>query len=307
MVRTVLAYAATYLLWGSTFLGIRIAVQEMEPFSMAAARFLLAGLIVLVLVRTMPRLRKGRALPWPKAAITGAFYTLGTHGIISHIARDTPSGTIAVLMATVPLMAALAGWALGEQRPTMSVTLGIGLGIGGVALLAWPGGVLSVATTGWLLGAAACWTAGSILTQRWATGVAPVPMAGRQMLAGGALLLFVAGITGEGWMPVPLTWTSLAAVAFLSIGGTILAYLSYLHLMARSSVTKASSYTFVNPVVAVFLGALIGGEAVTERLLLATPFIVAAVVLVLRAKQAPTTTSASHEPATCARCTAMDG
>ncbi|MGB1696829.1 MAG: EamA family transporter [Thermoplasmatota archaeon] len=287
------AYTATYLLWGSTFLGIAIAVKEHDPLFIAASRFLLAGGIILVFAQ-----RAQNDLPWPRAFVTGGFYLLGTHGIMSSLATSVPSGLLAVAMATAPMwIAVLEGNR--KQIPTLL------LGLAGVAVLAWPGGSVSIAQLAWLVGAAVSWAIGSVLTKRWGSGLPAASMAGRQMVAGGALLLAASGLAGETWA-VP-TGTSLAAVLYLAVFGSILTYFAYLYLIRTTTMARASSYTFVNPIVAVALGAWLASEPVTWRLFVALPLVLLTLGLLLRparaspAAVAPVPLEASRDVHAC-RC-----
>lgn len=274
------AYAATYLLWGSTFLGIAIAVRGNDPLFIAATRFLLAGSLVLLFAR-------GAALSWPKSFATGGFYLLGTHGIMSALAKQVPSGLLAIAMATAPLWIAVLE---GKTREAPALLLGLG----GVAVLAWPGGSVSIWQLIWLLTAALSWAIGSVLTKRWGKDLPPGPMAGRQMLAGGSLLAVASLLAGESWrMPSP---TALAAIVYLVIGGTIVTYFAYLYLMRTTTMAKASSYTFVNPIIAVILGALIAGEPVSWRIFVALPMVLITLGLLLRPARAnPESAAPEHQ------------
>ncbi len=289
-----IAFAATYLLWGATFLGIRVAVETYPPFWLSGLRFLLAGGLVQSFVAI--RGPRGEAPPWTQAIVTGALFCLGTHGIAPHVSRTVASGVVAVFMAATPLLMSLISCATGNERCSPSTWAAVGLGVAGVVILAWPsaGADLTAWDAAWMVGAALCWAVGSVLTKQWGgTGIDVVRFAGRQMVAGAVLLGLASGASGQGWLPeVPDARTGLALV-YLVLGGTIVAYFSYLYLLQNVSIAQASSYTFVNPVVAVALGFWLGGEAISVRLWVALPIIVAAVALTLKVKPAPVTVNYS--------------
>ncbi|MGB0652339.1 MAG: EamA family transporter [Thermoplasmatota archaeon] len=285
------AFAATYLLWGATFLGIRVAVETYPPFLTSAVRFALAGVLVFGVLAARGKLGATSQMPgWPKAIVTGALFCLGTHGIAPHVSRTVASGVVAVFMAATPLLMALLAHGAGQEKARPTVWLAVVLGLAGVAVLAWPAGDadVTVAEAAWMLLAALCWAIGSLLTKRWTPPGTPVAhFAGRQMVAGATLLWLASGVSGQGWVPPVPDLRTAVAVTYLAVGGTVAAYFSYLYLLRHVPLAQASSYTFVNPVVAVVLGAWLASEPLTPRLLAATPLVVAAVVLALRAKSPP--------------------
>lgn len=269
------AYLTTYLVWGATFLGIRIAVETIPPLEMAALRFLLAGALVAAFALGRgPAPADARPMPWPQASVTGGLLFLSTHGIVSSVETSVPSGLAALAMATIPLWMALFG------REPMGIRRWFGLAIGltGVAVLAGPGG-LSIPHAALLLVAAMSWAAGSLLTRRWGQGRAVAATIARQSLAGGVLLVVASWGGRETWV-IP-SGASAGALGFLVVGG-IAAYVAYTYLLRNTTADRASSYAYVNPVVAVALGMLVG-EPVTWRWFVATPLVVAAVLTTLRA------------------------
>ena len=280
------ALLIVYFLWGGTYLGIRVAVRTIPPFLMAGTRFLTAG--TLVYLYTMA---KGAARPrwehWRDAGVVGALLLLGGNGIVSWAEQLVPSGVAALLVATVPLWMIVLGL-LGPdaRRPHPVILAALGLGLAGIAVLALPSGAgsgkLSLVGVGALLIAAFLWSLGSIFSRRARLPGSPLMAVGMQMIVGGALLLLTAGLTGE-WSRLEFARISLASavgMAYLVVFGSIVAFNAYIWLLKNADPTWVSTYAFVNPIVAVFLGWLILQEPFTTRSLVATVIIVLAVVLI---------------------------
>jgi drug/metabolite transporter (DMT)-like permease len=286
--KLVAAFAAVYLLWGSTYLGIRIAIETLPPFLMAGVRFLLAGAILV----TWARLRGEKLPPWREwrpAVIIGALLLLGGNGGVVWAEQFVPSGKAALLITTEPLWIVVLAWSLpGGRRPTAGVALGMLLGITGVGILVGPGQFLSGEAVHPAGAMALClaslsWAAGSMYSSRVHLRVSGVLATGMQMLCGGALQLAASGALGE-WRtfdPAGVSLRSVVAVAYLLVFGSIVGFTAYFYLLRNVSPSRASTYAFVNPVVAVLLGWLIAGEPLTPRVALATAVIVAAVMLVI--------------------------
>jgi drug/metabolite transporter (DMT)-like permease len=281
----ILAFTAVYIIWGSTYLAIRFAVATMPPFLMAGVRFLIAGAILYLLMR----LRGGerpKLIHWRSALIVGGLLLLGGNGIVSWAEQQVPSGLAALLIAAVPLWMALFDWLRpGGVRPTGLTVVGLVIGFAGVILLATQAessgagpqliGILA------LLVAAICWAIGSLYARS-----APFPGTqllgtGMEMLGGGALLIVIATATGE-WGQVHLEAISLKsalALAFLIIFGSLVAFSAYVWLLHHVSAARASTYAYVNPVVAVFLGWAFANEAVSWVTIASAAIIIAAVAL----------------------------
>ncbi len=282
-----LGFAAIYLVWGSTYLGMRVAVETMPPFLMAGARFLIAGGILLAFTFV-------RGARWPTArqwrinAVIGTFLLLGGNGCIAWAEQFVPSGITALLIGVQPLFFVLTEWAWpGGSRPTAVTSAALLLGFAGVAWLAAPwesaaaGGVDRAGVFAVLV-ACVAWAIGSIYSRHARHGAEPFVASALQMLGGGAALTLVAllhgdfghvqfgGITARSW------WAFSYLIAF----GSLVGFSTFVWLMKHSTPARVSTYAYVNPIVAVFLGWLILGEPVTGRTVAASVVIIAAVAII---------------------------
>jgi drug/metabolite transporter (DMT)-like permease len=282
-----LAFAAIYLIWGSTYLGIRVAVETMPPFLMAGARFLIAGAMLLGFL-------KFRGAAWPTATqwrintIIGTFLLLGGNGLVVWAEQWVPSGITALLIGVSPLFFVLIEWAWpGGSRPTTITFSAMLIGFVGVAWLAAPWeksaqGGLHAAGVIAILGACLFWSLGSIYSRHAKHGADPFVASALQMLGGGASLLFVAFLHDDfGQLNVaaiaPRAWL---AFVYLICAGSLVGYSTFVWLMKHSTPARVSTYAYVNPVVAVFLGWLLLGEPINSRTLVASVIIVAAVAII---------------------------
>ena len=266
-----LALAAVWLLWGSTYLGMRFAIQSLPTFLMAGARFLLAGSLVLVVVRLRNEPMPNRRT-WLMALPTGALLFLVANGSTAFALAKIPSSIAAVVAATTPLVVS-AIMAVRGERPTRVEVLGMVLGLVGVAVL----GIGSpLAGAGWrgalILFAPLAWAAGSVLSRAEAArgkGTPGLAGAGANMIAGGFWMLLLGLAVGEHlWTPV--TWPSVAAWVYLVTFGSFIGFTAYSWLLANARPAVALSYAYVNPIVAVVLGWLLGGEHLGWATLVAT-------------------------------------
>ena len=285
--RLVLAFAATYLIWGSTYLAIRYAIDTLPPFLMAGARFLVAGTLLFAWARLRGAERPS-ARHWRSTAIVGGFLLLGGNAGVVWAEQRVASGLAALLVATVPLwMVVLDKLRPGGRNPTGRVLLGVALGLSGVALLVGPGefaGAKGIDPAGAiaLILASLAWAMGSIYAKGAALPRSPLLATGMEMLCGGALLLVAGSVAGE-WARLDLaqvTPRSWLALVYLVTFGSLIGFTAYIHVLGRVSPAMATTYAFVNPVVAVFLGWAFAGEPVSARTLLAAAVIVAAVVVI---------------------------
>ncbi len=308
------AFAALYLIWGSTYLGILFAIQSIPPLLMAGARFLLAGIILYTGARLSGAPRSSRT-EWRTALIVGACLLLGGNGGVTLSEQYVPSGLAALLVATVPIYIALLSWLFGmSKRPNAITWAGLAGGFVGVGVLVSP--ALRFSTTGesphaWigmtiLLCSSLIWSAGSLYSRTAKNASSPFLAAGQQMLCGGALLL-VAGIaTGESnhFDPRRITMQSFGAFVYLVLIGGIIGYVSYAWLLRHCEPAKVATYAFVNPIVAVILGAAFAGETLTWRTMIGAGLIISSVAVVITAQQMkakPSPIPAVIEPANCAR------
>jgi drug/metabolite transporter (DMT)-like permease len=282
------AFAALYFIWGSTYLAIRFAVETLPPFTMAGARFVAAGLILCGWARL-----RGAASPvakhWPPAVLIGVLLLLLGNGGVVWAEQFLPSGLTALLLATQPLILVVLDWLRrGGKRPSWTVASGIILGLLGTSFLfaPWlePGPPFDWPGAASLLLASVSWAAGSLYAVRAEQPKSPFLSTGMQMLCGGALLLLAGLLAGE-WKSMDLARASLRswiAVCYLLVFGSLIAFTAYVWLLKVTTPAQASTYAYVNPVVAVFLGWLLAGEVVTVRMLIAMVVIIAAVVLIVR-------------------------
>ncbi len=290
--KIVTAFAAVYILWGSTFLAIRFAVATLPPFLMAGTRHLIAGAVLYPLARLRSGEQPSRA-NWSAAALMGALLLFGGNGGVSWAEQHVPSGVTALLVASVSLWMVLIDWLRpGGARPTGRVVVGLVLGFSGVAFLVGPSkvagsGRVDLAGAAVLLLAALSWATGSVFSRRLPLPRAPLLGTAMQCLAGGALLIVVGLLTGQGaqldWNTVSLR--SVLALSYLVVFGSLLGFSAYTWLLAHASPARVSTYAYINPVVAVILGWALAGEQITLRMLAATAVIIAGVVLVITARQ----------------------
>lgn len=290
---TVLAFAAVYVIWGSTYLGIKYAIETLPPFLMSGSRFLLAG-VALAAWALWRGERRPTLAHWRSASIVGALLFLGGNGGVVWAEQYIPSSLAALLVATEPLWIVLMNWLRpAGVRPALITFLGLAVGFAGVWLLI--GGVTSgddisgrsALGAGAVIGATLAWAAGSLYSLRADLPASAILSAGMQMIAGGAFLTIAATLTGE-WSRLDLgsaSTISVGAFLYLVVFGSIVAFTAYSWLLQNVSPAKASTYAYVNPVVAVALGWAIAGEAVTTRTLLATAVIVSSVALITLHKQ----------------------
>ena len=287
----VLAFAAIYLIWGTTYLGMRIAVETLPPFLMAGTRFLTAGMVLFVALRL-----KGTPMPrrveWRSALIIGALLLVGGNGLITWSEQQVPSSTASLVIATVPLWIALFDWTVFKgSRPGPRVTAGLLLGLVGIGLLIGPGqlqgtAVFSTTALFILLLAPLLWSMGSLYSRGAVLPENAFMAPATEMIAGGALLLLVSLFLGEwrGLDPSTFSDRSLAAMAYLTVFGSIIAFPAYVWLLQNVAASKVATYSYVNPVIAVFLGWLILDELITPTTVVAVVAIVIAVILITTGK-----------------------
>lgn len=288
--RVIGAFAAIYLIWGSTYLGIRFALETLPPLLIGGSRFIFAGAVLYVLAR-----RQGAAPPtlsqWRSAVVLGFILFLLNNGALMWAETRVSSGMAALLIATVPLWMVLIGWLLFRgRRPGGQVFIGLFTGLVGIILLVGPdqaGEQVDLLGALVLIFAAFAWALGSLLSQRMDRPASPLLGAGMNLLTGSVILMIVSAITGE-WAALDLTAVSLKSVlsvVYLGIFGSIIGFGSYMWLLAHAPADRVATYAYVNPVVAVFLGWAFAGEALTPQTLIAAAIIVAAVVLITTARQ----------------------
>ena len=279
-VRTVLAFSAIFVVWGSTYLAIKYAVAEIPPLLTAGVRHLIAGSIMLLWAYSKGQ--RASVIEWGHSAVVGALFFLVGHGTLHWAERFVPSGVAALLIATEPvwiaLLLAMTGRARLRSRSLGGLLLGL-IGVGVVVGVDPASGTSPLGTITVVVGAIA-WSAGVVYSQR-----APLPpdatmRTATTLLTGAALTLGVSGAAGEfGHVRMP-SFLAIASLAYLIVFGSILAFTAYFWLLERYSATLVATHTFVNPAVAVVLGWAIGGEAMSASLIVGLVLIAASIALV---------------------------
>ncbi|HYZ10883.1 MAG TPA: EamA family transporter [Actinomycetota bacterium] len=293
------ALVAVYIVWGSTYLAIRVTVETIPPLLSAAVRFLIAGAILYALT-----IRRGdaagdrpRAVHWRSAAVIGALMLFGGNGLVSVAEQRVPSGLASLIIASVPLWMVVIRAGVLRERVRWMETAGLVLGFGGIVLLADPfgGGGADLIGVGTLLVAALAWASGSLFARRAQLPSRPLVGTAMEMLMGGVVLMVVATITGE-WADLDvgaISLESLLGVGYLIVFGSLVGFASYVWLLRSARTSLVSTYAYVNPIVAVFLGWAILGEAITARTFVAGAVIVTAVALIVSARPVPKPAEAS--------------
>ncbi|HYV86305.1 MAG TPA: EamA family transporter [Patescibacteria group bacterium] len=281
-----LNFAAVYVLWGSTYMAIRAGVSVLPPALMAGTRFLTAGVILLVflLLRRVPL--PPRAMLGPIAA-TGLLLLFGGNLLVTMAERTVPSGMAAVIVANLPFfMVMFEAMRRGGERITGLGIVGIGIGFAGTLILMWPKlrvlearGLGEMKGEAMLMGANLCWTAGSIYSKHRVRDVAPLMAVALEMLIAGLALVGLGLALGEAARFHPTPRATLA-VAWLVVAGSLFGYSAYMWLLSHVPAVKVSTYAYVNPVIAVGLGALVLGEPIDGFMILGTLVILGGVAAV---------------------------
>jgi drug/metabolite transporter (DMT)-like permease len=296
------AFATVYLVWGSTYLGIRFAVETLPPFLMGGVRFLIAGTLLYAGLRwtgtPAPNLSS-----WRNAAIAAALLLGFGNGGVNWAEQKVPSGLTALIIAGTPVWFAVFDWLRpGGARPTLQTTLGIAVGLIGVTMLVGSrslgdGKPIEPAGIAALVLASMTWAVGSLYTKYTPKPASPFMTAAQQMLTGGAILSLAGMALGE---TSSLHWSnfstrSLWAFLYLTLVGSLVGFTAYAWLLKATTPARASTYAYVNPVIALLLGWLLGGETLTAQMLLAAGVIVFGVVIITT-KMTPTNTASNPKP-----------
>ncbi len=307
-IRLAAAFAAIYLVWGSTYLAIALALPAIPPFVLMGSRSLAGGLILLTLARARGA-RVGRR-GWLVGGACGLLFFVGCHGVLAVVEQRVPSGLASILLATIPFWTVLIGLVLPLEKPTRPRALALlAPGFAGVALIAWrsltDAGVADILM---LLGASLSWALGTVVSERHAGETPANALAGTALVSGGLVLLGLAATTGElpqidaaGLVGMPgLAWLH------LTMAGTVVTFGAYVWLLERVPPPLVGTYTFVNPIVAVALGWAALGEAPTAAMLAGGALVLGSLIALLlfdppNAKQTQNQKEKSHVPAS-ARC-----
>jgi drug/metabolite transporter (DMT)-like permease len=287
------AFAALYLIWGSTYLGIRFAIESIPPLLMAGTRFFLAGAIMYTIARWQGA-PKSTFTEWRTAFVVGTCLLLFGNGGVTVAEQWVASGLASLLVATVPIYIALLAWISGSApRPRPLVLFGLAGGFVGVGILVGP--TLSRHSTPHagvgmlvLLFGSLVWSIGSLYSRRAHNAPSPFLAAGQQMLCGGSLQMIAGFATGEARDLEfrHLTALSLGAFVYLVVIGAVVGFTAYIWLLRVCDPAKVATYAYVNPIVAVLLGAFFNGETLTARTALAATIILGSVAVVITAQQA---------------------
>ena len=283
----VAAFAIVYLVWGSTYLAIRFAVETIPPLVMSGTRFLAAG-GALYLWCLMRDGRTSRPTPrqWQAATVTGLFLIAASYGLVSWAELTVPSGIVALITAMTPLWMVLFSSIAAARRPTALVIAGIVIGLGAQALLFGVGSADHTRIDPWGLGAVllagVSWALGSLRARKADLPADAFLGSAMQMLTGGAMLVVLGLLAGEGahFTLGDVSRRSALAWVYLVVAGSMVAYSAYLYLLKATTPARASTYAYVNPIVAVFLGWLLAGEPFGPRTVAAMALTLVAVLAI---------------------------
>jgi drug/metabolite transporter (DMT)-like permease len=303
--RAWLALAIVYIVWGSTYLGIDLAVRTIPPFLMAASRFLIAGPLLYVwATRRGDRTDRPTARHWLSAALIAAPMLAVGNAAVGWAEQTLDTGTASLIIASVPLWMALLDRVFYAQRLARTIVLGLAVGFGGVGLLVAPGGAGggSGKAAIVLVFSSLAWAIGSLYSRHAALPRRPLVGAAMQMIAGGLMLTVVSAASGElGRVhPSAISLESWLGLAYLVVAGSFLGFTAYIWLLRAAPTSLVGTYAYVNPVVAVLLGTLILGEPLTWRTLVGGGIIIASVALIVRAPKPKAAPAARPRPAAAA-------
>ena len=283
-----LAYAIVYVVWGSTYLAIRFAIETIPPLVMTGARFLMAGGLLFVVLAL-----RGEALPtrreWAGGAVVGALMLGAGVGGVSWAEQRIPSGVAALLVTLMPIWMVLLEWLRTRERPSAAAFVGLALGFLGVSLLLSPQELITGAPTDGVgatvvLVGSLFWAFGSVYGASIPRAANPFMAAATQMLTAGVLLALVGVGAGERIAWAGIGWRSAVAWGYLVVFGSLIAFTAYTWLLRVDRASRVGTYAYVNPVVAVLLGWSLADEPLTPRVIGAAVTVIGAVVLIRRAR-----------------------
>jgi drug/metabolite transporter (DMT)-like permease len=285
--RIILAFAAVYVIWGSTYLFIKYAIESVPPFMMGAARFIVAGALLYALARWRGAKAPG-ARDWRSAAITGVLMLGLGNGAVMWAELTVPTGVVALIVSTVPIWIVLIDWLRPRGvRPRVPVFLGLALGVAGMVILIGPraiigqGNVDEIGVLILLVGSLG-WAVGTILSKGSKRSSSPIVYSSLQMGAAGAAMLIMSLAIGEHtrFEPGDVTPRAFFSWLYLMLAGSIIGYTAYIYLLGKVSAAKAATYAYVNPIIAVLLGWAFLREPIGGRTLIAAAVILAGVAII---------------------------
>ncbi|MFC2025854.1 EamA family transporter [Chloroflexota bacterium] len=303
-IRIAIALGIVYLIWGSTYLAIRFAVDTIPPFIMVGWRFLIAG-ILLYSWRIVVKDRPPTRVEWRSAAIVGVFLIVGGTGLLAWAEQSIDSGIAAILVGTSPIWMVLIDlFRPGGQKLTWITISGVLLGFIGIIILIDPVSLLDnsrsqeLTAVLFLLLAAFSWSIGSIYNRDAQLPDSSLLGTGMEMIVGGAVCLLIGIVFGEwqGFEVAAITPQSIAGFVYLIIFGSLVAFVAYTWLLRVAPTPLVSTYAYVNPLVAIFLGSMLAGEQITTRILISTFVIVSAVALIISQRESKPETISHFEP-----------
>lgn len=284
------AFAAIYLLWGSTYFAIALGLKSIPPFLLMGVRSLGGGLILVALngkelMHMSPR-------NWLTAALCGVLFFVGCHGVLAYAQQSVPSGIAAIVLATIPFWVLLIDFLYPQIERPRAMTLAAALpGLAGVAIVARQSagqGHFNILPIILLLASAFSWALGTVMSRWTSRGEPPTLSAGMQLSIGGAILLVISLASGEmeSFSPRNVSGPSLAAAIYLAIAGSVIGFAAFRWLLDNVSTFLVSTYIFVNPIIAVLLGTLVLGEAFSGAMLFGALLVIVSVIVTWRAEQA---------------------
>jgi drug/metabolite transporter (DMT)-like permease len=282
----VLAFAAIYLLWGGTFLAIRVAVHQIPPLFTAGLRFVIAGLGLFLFMRLRGEANPSR-LQWRNLALIGLLMFAITYGGLFWAQQFVPSGITSIIEATLPITTiALEMWVFRTLPFQWRALVGVGLGFSGIALLLAQSDAhnLPLGPCLVILLSGVAWSFGTVISARLILPQSRPLTAGSQMMIGGAILLVLSAVHGDLRPPPHISRSAAFALAYLIVCGSLIAYTAYVWLLARIPATQVASHAYVNPLVAVSLGYFVAGEELTARMLTGALIVVGSVFLILTSR-----------------------
>ena len=285
--RILLAFAAVYLVWGSTYLFIKWSIVTIPPFLLGGTRFIAAGIILYAIARVRGAVRL-TASDWRFGAVTGVLMLAMGNGGVVFAQQSVPSGVAALVVSSVPIWIVVLDWLRPRGvRPKMAVFVGLALGLIGMVILIGPRAIVGDGNVdelgaGVLLLGSIGWAFGSIITRGIERPSSPLAFAGVQMLSGGVAMLALSFMFGEPfrWSPSAMSLRSILSWVYLVLAGSLIGFTAYVYLLNTVSAAKAATYAYVNPIIAVLLGWAFAGEAIGVRTVIAATVTLAGVAII---------------------------